>query len=410
MKSYRERIEALRKSRNFFPNISTIGEFRPHSQTLHFHYLDSHLLKMDMAKSRIGGNRKNFEVLYHELTHWSDLVSTVWGQAYIAGLFDAYHAAESNDEYLFHKLIEQYDEDRRILFPKYYHVVDRDAKPHSFSKRWRQELSSGMEFDATGRLNENQPIFFVSFSDHDDGRRIARQPLSVGALLETTATWAEIRAGISAIQMLDEEQRIVEIKLFENDRQAFVYNENLTVYTAPVHMLSNMSRATDLLEAYKLASILAHVALNLTPALIEDIVHPESFEPFGNRCAAFVRSGNRGYAFAALAAHSRDISIEQSVENWLNVILQRANLPSLEQIRYLAFQFLDTLSRSLPVRNAMDGTRDILLAVGRDRFLKNTSALLENFDPLGSLKDLCLRCLIVPVPFLTLCQLANCQK
>jgi hypothetical protein len=43
------------------------------------------------------------------------------------------------------------------------------------------------------------PIFFTVFGENPSRKRIVRQPLSVGALLETIATWTELLTYVSLL-------------------------------------------------------------------------------------------------------------------------------------------------------------------------------------------------------------------
>src|SRR3712207_1355256 len=109
------------------------------------------------------------EAVAHEVTHWSDQVSSVWGQDYLVRVFDAYDAARGNREQRFHKVVDQYDEDQRILLPRYYHVVAEAPRTHDVAKPWQIGFSAGQEFTADGHINGSRPLFFVIFGDNETG-------------------------------------------------------------------------------------------------------------------------------------------------------------------------------------------------------------------------------------------------
>ena len=384
--TYHQTAAALRSSGRSYPNLTTIAEFRPNSLTLHFHQLSRDVYAAIAAgRAPSGSDRNHVEAVAHELTHWSDQVGSVWGQQYLISLFDAYDAIHTQREERFHKVIELFDEERRILQPLYYRIVEKGTRPHDIQKPWRIEFSAGQEFGPDGRINPARPIFFVRFSDNETGNLVARQPITVGALLETTAMWAELLAGLASFGLLPPGERTVEQALWTRERIAPLYDPDLAVYTAPVHMLAQFSGTTDVLRAYEYGAALAHIALNLTGPLFDQLRHPGQFEPFGDRQAAFVHARDRGYAFAVLAQHASAIDIEQPLSDWLAALLQAASLPSYDAVMHAAYAHLDVLGRGLPVRSPLDPVRDYLLEIGRARFLarSRTAFRADTFDPLG---------------------------
>lgn len=153
-------VAALRPFRASYPNATTIAEFRPNSLTLHFHYLRRDVYAAIARGSVSGGDRHHVEAVVHELTHWSDQISSVWGQDYLVSLFEAYDAIQCGREEMFFKAIDLFDEERRILLPLYYRTVAQNTRPHNVDTPWRIEFSAGQEFSADGRINLARPVFF----------------------------------------------------------------------------------------------------------------------------------------------------------------------------------------------------------------------------------------------------------
>jgi hypothetical protein len=190
---------------------------------------------------------------------------------------------------------------------------------------------------------------------------------------------------MNTFRLLPLDEQRVEQALFIRERIAPLYDPQLTVYTAPVHMLAQFAGTTDVLRAYERGAVLAHIALNLTGPLFDILHHPSEFAPFEDRQAAFVRARHRGYAFALLAQHASATDIEQPLSDWIAAVLHAAGLPPFEGVMHAAYAHLDTLGRGLPVRSALDPVRDYLLEVGRGRFLARSKTTLaaDTFNPLG---------------------------
>lgn len=385
--TYKQVANALNRTPAFFPNATTLAEFRPNSLTLHFHKISRAQFAGRVAGQVSIRDRLAMETVAHELMHWSDQISSVWGQKYLIKLFDAYQAMSENREEHLYKVVQLFDERRRILLPRYYQFVEDGQNPHSANKPWRIDCTVGKEFDADGRLNDAAPLIFVNFGDHDLGQRLARQPISVGALLEIKATWAELLAGISAVAAAPEGEDKVEFDLWKRERLEALYHPELTVYTAPVHLFANCVGVTDAFRAYERGSILASVALNLTDELFDVLRHPPSFADIGARQSALIQARNRGYAFAAMAAHASAVKFELATSQWLAEVLRNSGLPGYDNIMKVVFARLDALSRGLPVRNSMDNVRDYLFEVGRNRFLSLAATPFSGdlFNPLGDL-------------------------
>jgi len=202
-------------------------------------------------------------------------------------------------------------------------------------KPWRINFSSGLEFNPYGVPDRTLPLFFVNFSDHDSDRLISRQPLSIGALLETRAVASELNACEECTAFISESLADFKTKLQINlqEKTNILYNKGLTTYTAPAHLLSFFCDIKDPLATYAYGAALANIALNLTAEHFQMLRSPESFFAFGkDRVRAFCERQSCGYAFAAIARQAPKYSPESGVDEWLNAALHNSNLPSKKQI------------------------------------------------------------------------------
>src|SRR5690606_27997231 len=110
------------------------------------------------------------QTIFHEVTHWADVVGTVWGRSFLEQVYEAYGVAEKinadGQEQFFWKLAALHDEQRRLMLPDYYRLARPDGRPHSTAMPWGISFSSGQEFDPLGRIDTTRPILFVRFSDN----------------------------------------------------------------------------------------------------------------------------------------------------------------------------------------------------------------------------------------------------
>lgn len=336
---------AFNDSSWIFPEMSATAQYYPACQLITFNdlvYRDFLQATSEKDYIRI---LPMLEVIRHELTHWADSIGTLWGQYNLKSTYEAIHSMpgmKHSTEYDFWRMLRYQDEMRRMNFPKYYTLIAPDAKPSTPKSPWGFNLSCGAEFDVHGKVDDSRPIIFARFLDPNDERLIARQPITVGSLLETTATWSELSTGLATIAVMyefDQDSALVEASLWSRRKESILYNPELTEYTAPAHLLANQLKLKDIMIAYRLSAALAHLVLNLPDELFKSLRHPATLSPFGERLNAFLECQDRGYAFAALAHHAPTWQ-EDSDENiwltsndflkaWLESTLSSAGLPNL---------------------------------------------------------------------------------
>ena len=308
------------------------------SQTIHLHQATRAALKDHAAgRANLGQLQPHIEAYWHEVMHWYDLVGTLWGARFLDLIYlclDIRESRPNSAEDEFHKLVELYDAERRIISPKYYHLVMDETRRHSSRRPWRLQLSSGLEFDAYGYQDTQRPIFFVRFSDNHTDALVARQPLTVGALLETKALASELHTGIEFLiaESKSESELEFQIKHYSREKSGFLYDRDLTMYTAPAHLLSRFVGTKETILTYEYAAALANVALNMSDTHFNSLKHPDSFAEFGEqRLEAFQKSQDRGYAFAALAVQADRYDPKVSLSQWLDTALERSGLTSYAQ-------------------------------------------------------------------------------
>lgn len=323
-------LQTLRGVRTSFPELEAVAEFRPRSQTIHLRQISRDSLR-DSLKSvnDMARQRQAWQTVVHELTHWADLCCTLWGRRYLSSLLDAYGVLKNGAE-TFWAAINHYDEDRRILSPQYYRYVIPGSSTHSSNRPWTIDYSVGCEFSADGRLNEDRPIFFARFGDHDSRKNIIRQPISIGALLEVRAIYAEMVTGGVLVSSMGEEKP-VESAIYARELSSLFYDAELTPYTAPIHLLSSRTHTIDPILSYRIGSELAYLALNLTDDALRELHHPEAFKTLGHRRKSFIQSRNYGYAFACLVFHA-PLYKDQEPEAFVEETLAAAGLSSCDKI------------------------------------------------------------------------------
>ena len=365
----------LKNKPSIFPNTSTEAAFSPHSQTIHLNKITPEQIRDGLKAGDLIQIRQPLQTIFHEMTHWADLIGTLWGREHLVRIYNAIYAAElqsEGSESAYWMMLDLHDADRRISYPKYYKMIAKDATGDP-SSPWTIERTSGIEFNGTGFQDPTWPIFFVKFGDRLTGRPVARQPLSTSALIETNAIWSELITGTEIVSGMDPHLAAVERRLWQDQLLRNAYHPELTEYSAPAHMLSVQTASKDIMATYHAAALFNQIALNLPKELFEKIRHPESFEVFGDRNGHFRNRSNRGYVFAVLcyAAGPFPDSISE-MSDWLDAALQQANLPRRDDIMDLAQQKLSHAGTMLIASDYSDAAA-YLLETGEKWFKQRVS-------------------------------------
>ncbi|WP_155950768.1 hypothetical protein [Pseudomonas taiwanensis] len=193
----------------------------------------------------------------HEYTHFVDCTSTLWGLRHLSMLHRAY-TCETTDENKFHVMRACYNHLKRIKLPDYYSIV---SGQYDASFPWNWRATSGREFRHDGRPGE-RPIFFIRFFN-ETWEPIVRSPISAISLLETCAMAAELDAHASLLKRIeDDNERLIQTKIFEKESFESIYNPELTEYSVCVHLVANCFGAKEAMQAFWGSAIIARVVLN----------------------------------------------------------------------------------------------------------------------------------------------------
>lgn len=295
------------------------------------------------------------------------MVGTYWGRQYLQKIFECHRIVPKikteGVEVKFWKFVDLHDEDRRFRLPEYYHTVDKSVGQYDKSSPWEMQFSSGLEFDPTGRMNPERPIIFFKFIDRSLQTVVVRQPLTAGALLETTAMHSEIETSAKAIAALPDGERQVEEAFWRRELEGYSFDKEYTIYTAPAHTVGYYAQIDDLKKRYELAARVAYLCLNLTPNLFERLTPPAIMWPWRDRIAALKARRNVAFAFAAICAHAGKLGQSDTTETWLQRGLAASRLPPEREILARARRAIAE-QKPQEVHSKIGATEKYLLDIG----------------------------------------------
>ena len=338
------------------------------------------------AESATAGNLssklKIYPLLAHELRHWEDHVSTLWGREFLIAAYNAIHARASNLEKNFSMVMDFRYQLNRVFLDDYYTQFDVGAEDPV--RPWSAKHTCGILFDERGRLDESRPIVFTRFSDCMK-REIVRVPFSAASLLEVNARCDQIGIHIGLVSTISNpdvrlmEQAGVDVYLRK------LYDPLQCVYTVAAHNAGNVMNIADPLTAYKLAESISMLCLNMPTSAFKKLIIPTLFR---GEAEAFRRAErlrvlkDRGFLFVCLLEHGRGERIDEPTA-WIEAVLTKAGLPNLATLE------MDAVAEFNSAPGIIAGPEEErlgkLLHVGRRMFRRRG---ILNYHPLQSLNSL----------------------
>lgn len=244
----------------------------------------------------------------HELTHFLDATSTVWGLEHLTLMSEAYSSEArfgcNEDQFVRAKVF--YDHVRALRLPDYYTLVEEDAPG---DRPWNYQVSVGHIFTGTGTPS-TQPIVFARFADAA-GQFLARSPISMVALLEASAMAQELFFHGRLVQHCVDGFRHVEQREFGKRVLDAFYDQRLTEYSVAAHIVANRLQTTDIGHSLAHSALLVRICLNATDGLFEqlaanapvaEVLQIGSDHEFVSRVRTGLRQGSRPMLFFLLAS------------------------------------------------------------------------------------------------------------
>lgn len=388
VKNHREAIQKLnQKARRsgIFANLETIGSYDDFSQIVCIDYLDKpgFLQLIDGFKpyktndpseinkalqKNYDSSTKFYSTCIHELTHWLDHTSTLWGQKQLIYIYNSINAWTNQKEKDFYRISIANSERLRARLAVYYTEEYATNIETKVVEPWQYEYGSGVEFGIDGRVREDRPFVYTVFKNTNN-ERIIRVPFSMFALTEANATYAELRNKVQATSVLEESQRLVELNNLDKTIVDNMYNSKLAIYSVATHCLANSIKTSNYLVAYELSSMLSTLCLNLPNSLYQLLKVPQEFEVFGNRIQSLKDIADPGFAFFIIAKNAPQYDSNVSLKQLLEEALNNSGLPDLEKIQQLVLMEVDELRNNIINGIHVDKLK-FLLSVGKNNITK----------------------------------------
>ncbi len=264
---------------NSMPNYTTAGSYCFFTQCIELDALEAEDVKSSLfvhldSEEKIRAALKVAPLLNHEVKHWYDAHTTLWGLKFLSNIYarrnelvKAENEGPSADVRDFNNQMKLKDSVDLIKFPEYYSTV---FSPSNTTRPWAFETSFGLLFSKDGTPSDRS-ICFTRFMNNQ-GELIARVPFSLCALLEASAVAQELKTKVNLIHLIsDPVSRAIEKRKLQDDTFNELYDENLVEYSVIAHKVANTFDVKDAIEAYSIASKLVRFTLNLTDTVIDKL-------------------------------------------------------------------------------------------------------------------------------------------
>lgn len=353
------------------------ARFDPRALTICVNKFTAREIRNILSKSDWAGAMRVMPVIAHEMTHWQDTIGTLWGMQYLKKVFRTYllqkNLKSSGFEESFFFMMELHDEERRMHYSKYYTVEEGTRRPAP-QEGWSVEVSSGLEFNPQGRPDPKRPILFVRMEDRRGDGYSVRQPICVAALLEVSATWSEMKSSEAICRRMESAQSATHRFLARKDLQDRFQDPELSLYSAPVHLLKKYCEIEDLSDAYKLSASLVFVCLNLVGSHFRKMNAPRLPYPgpeWVRRFEAMSKKELISYAYFCLCTHAQKWNGD--FQCWLGETMTSANLPPLAQIVSHAKSLIDA-ENSRSKQHIFDSAKNYMSHIGAKLVVERSAA------------------------------------
>jgi hypothetical protein len=322
----------MKKTRlsSIFPSTTIAAYYDQVHQLINiskYNYEDFKTVKLSNITKETAEKISLFE---HELMHFIDHFSTLWGQQNITLLFNAINAyanQEIDDFWRIKYLDNKFRKDSFFHYfsEKHNHIVGNE------DNKWHYSISSGVRFTNEGRPNNEKPILFVRFSSKDN-KPISRVPMSVASILETNAIKAEFSIKANCI-LLDEDpvSKIIRQKNLKKEIIGLLYHPDLTLYSVIAHLTANLNDDDNIFSTLETTSAIGTFVLNFPNELYSKLKIPiVNDKIWEERYVHFISDKDIGATYYFLLKNLIDQNGKKSFSEEL--ILSSSNLPKADEV------------------------------------------------------------------------------
>lgn len=364
-------IEDLSILESMFPNINPWGSYDTLSMTPLVNKFTAEETLKEINDFKLETIYNTHRLILHEVNHWYQNNTTVWGQKYTLKWINCIHLRRRNVYREFYQIAEFAKYTRFLQLIDYYTYVLKKEYDHSRQQKWYLKIDLGERFDCEGKITYKYPQLFVHFANERE-EEICRIPLSVATLLEAEAKYSEYELIDWAISTFsdkeDSSNTIKLLEIFSEEQHISMYHPDYVKYSTATHIVANRFDLTSLREASIITHLLVRISLNLPGFLYKDIKVPKDLIPSPIAVASFIELEDPVYVFYSLVFSSEGKDVKD-LKELIELILKSANLPKLSKLNKLVMDEMEKLTDQI-IEGPEEKIVSRFLEVGRYNYEK----------------------------------------
>ncbi|RXZ84164.1 hypothetical protein EBB07_03525 [Paenibacillaceae bacterium] len=261
-----------------FPNTKKIASYSLISQTMNFDNLTetnlSELMDELQARKFTLENMRSARLIVHEAAHYFDNLATLSGQKILAKVYDALETSRTMDTSNKHVVNEFFNLMRNWRHDAFTPSLVKGIIDPDYNN-WSFRVNTSFGTDINGDVDVSNPLIFLTFSWH--GTFVGNIPVSIEALWEANAMWAEITYNVMTATLLqNHDVGDVELERLSREYRQYIYNSDLLVYSVGTHLVSSLLKTKELFYSFRLSKFLSSISLNLPFSLYGQLKRPRT--------------------------------------------------------------------------------------------------------------------------------------
>lgn len=327
----------MRKYTQIFPNNNaTLAYYDPFSQLINLCFIDQVKFENYQNKRIINEDSLYANSIYaHELTHWFDHNSSIWGQENLVLLYNAINARLTNNTNEFWRIKYYYDHCKTESQSSYYTQIKNPEYDLFNVKDWGLMKIPSARFDIHGKVNNSKPLLHIQIINRDE-TEIARIPLTIAALLECRAIEHEFEIRANTIKsFFKESDREGAFLRLNEDLNQVLFDPNMILYNIVFHLTGFAFSSYDLSKVLYTANLISNIALNFPKSCLSQLKKIRRKETeLQNRYDLLLNNFDRSFIFYTILENTAEaMQFEDDVN--IEKILKHSNLPKKEEFKEL---------------------------------------------------------------------------
>jgi len=244
-------------SDRLFPNLFEVGRYDHFSQCIALNFPRETFDRLGEEGETSKSTAQACSAMLHELTHWLQHTSTLWGQRMLAAWSNAISIRRRDTSEEYWRIAEYGRLRKEVKLPAYYSNVTDEGYGEWDRSPVRILPTIGYRFDCNGVLDSQSPIILARMFNQS-GLELGRNVFSIESLLETCAIETQMQQEAMVLFTLGEARNREGLaEEFESNARAFLGMATNARYSLATHYLTYIYGLSSSVMAVSMTAALA---------------------------------------------------------------------------------------------------------------------------------------------------------